>query len=94
MHLEFDEAWIQTLGYYRCRTCGSKFYGPGGAIHESVCPETGYRNCSYVIGPQTVQALKDWANMYGGEAAFPDTMISLTQIRQQLPQAFFKEWKS
>lgn len=91
MQLEFDRAWTQTLGYYRCCTCGSRFYGPGRALQEPVCPETGYRNCSYVIGPQTVQAIKNWAKMYGEEAAFPDTMISLTLIRQQLPQAFKKE---
>jgi hypothetical protein len=88
MQLEFDRTLSQTLGYYRCRTCGSKFYGPGRAIHEPVCSETGYQRCSYVIGPQTVQAIKDWANMYGEESTFPDTMISLTHIRQQLPQAF------
>jgi hypothetical protein len=50
MQLEFDQACIQTLGYYRCRTCGSTFYGPGRAIHEPVCPDIDYQNCSYVIG--------------------------------------------
>jgi hypothetical protein len=87
MELEFDRTLTQTLGYYRCRTCGSNFYGPGRAIHMSACPETGYRNCNYVIGPQTVQAIKNWAKMYGNEATFPDTLISFTHIRQQLPQA-------
>lgn len=83
--LEFDAKHGLSYGYYRCQGCGSTFYAGGKALHKRECSTLGYDNCVYVIGPKTVEAVKEWAVSCNEDDPSPNTGVTLNDIRQQLP---------
>jgi predicted nucleic acid-binding Zn-ribbon protein len=47
-----DESVTTSYGFFECPACGSRFYGGGQALHNRGCPESGYENCIYHVGPK------------------------------------------
>lgn len=86
--LEFDSKYTGTYGEYRCRGCGNTFYDgfDGIALHRQDCLTPGWDNCVYAVGEKTIQEIKEWAQHFGEDEPTPNTSVSLSDLRQHLPQ--------